>query len=88
MPFGVGMASDPMAFRRGAKKLPMEDVCYYHWPLPGTDQVLDLLTLDCNENVLHFFGKTKQPNPPVLQFGVFGICDGHGGVAAANSASK
>jgi serine/threonine protein phosphatase PrpC len=23
-----------------------------------------------------------------LQFGVFGICDGHGGVAAAKSASK
>ncbi|EEF45364.1 protein phosphatase 2C 70 [Ricinus communis] len=58
-PFGVGMASDPMALRRGGKKLAMEDVCYYHWPLPGIDQ-----------------------------FGVFGICDGHGGVAAANSASK
>lgn len=28
-----------MALRRGGKKLPMEDVCYYHWPLPGTDQV-------------------------------------------------
>jgi protein phosphatase len=25
---------------------------------------------------------------PTLQFGVFGICDGHGGVAAAKSASK
>ncbi|KAF2284152.1 hypothetical protein GH714_019582 [Hevea brasiliensis] len=58
-PFGVGMASDPMALRRGGKKLAMEDVCYYQWPLPGIDQ-----------------------------FGVFGICDGHGGVAAANSASK
>ncbi|KAJ6351196.1 hypothetical protein OIU78_007180 [Salix suchowensis] len=58
-PFGMGMASDPMAFRRGGKKLAMEDVCYYQWPLPG-----------------------------IPQFGVFGICDGHGGVAAAKSASK
>ncbi|XP_057476669.1 protein phosphatase 2C 70-like [Actinidia eriantha] len=58
-PFGVGLASDPMARRRGAKKLPMEDMCYYHWPLPGADQ-----------------------------FGIFGICDGHGGAGAATSASK
>lgn len=59
IPFGVGLASDPMALRRGAKKLPMEDVCYYHWPLPGVDK-----------------------------FGLFGICDGHGGSAAAKSASE
>ncbi|OMP09078.1 hypothetical protein COLO4_05833 [Corchorus olitorius] len=59
VPFGVGMTSDPMSLRRGAKKLPMEDVCYYQWPLPGVDK-----------------------------FGVFGICDGHGGVEAAKSASK
>ncbi|KAI4317780.1 hypothetical protein L6164_025622 [Bauhinia variegata] len=59
IPFGVGMASDPMSMRRGGKKLPMEDVCYYHWPLPGLDQ-----------------------------FGLFGICDGHGGDGAAKSASK
>ncbi|XP_004511344.1 protein phosphatase 2C 70 [Cicer arietinum] len=59
IPFGVGMASDPMALRRGGKKLPMEDVCYYQWPLPGLDQ-----------------------------FGLFGICDGHGGDGAAKSASK
>lgn len=58
-PFGVGMASDPMALRRGGKKLPMEDVCYYQWPLPGIEQ-----------------------------FGLFGICDGHGGPAAAKAASK
>ncbi|KAF9673905.1 hypothetical protein SADUNF_Sadunf10G0072500 [Salix dunnii] len=58
-PFSVGMASDPMALRRGGKKLAMEDVCYYQWPLPG-----------------------------IPQFGAFGICDGHGGVAAAKSASK
>eukprot|EP00268_Persea_americana_P038762 TRINITY_DN3838_c0_g2_i2.p1 TRINITY_DN3838_c0_g2~~TRINITY_DN3838_c0_g2_i2.p1 ORF type:complete len:692 (-),score=135.18 TRINITY_DN3838_c0_g2_i2:52-2127(-) len=38
IPFGVGMASDPMALRRGGKKLPMEDVCYYQWPLPGVEQ--------------------------------------------------
>ncbi|KAL0434431.1 UNVERIFIED_CONTAM: protein phosphatase 2C 70 [Sesamum latifolium] len=49
IPFGVGIVSDPMALRRGGKKLPMEDVCYYQWPLPGVDQ-----------------------------FGLFGICDGHG----------
>ncbi|KAI3752001.1 hypothetical protein L2E82_23100 [Cichorium intybus] len=59
VPFGVGVVSDPMSVRRGGKKLPMEDVCYYHWPLPGTHQ-----------------------------FGLFGICDGHGGAAAASSASK
>lgn len=58
IPFGVGVASDPMALRRGAKKLPMEDVCYYQWPIPGVDQ-----------------------------FGLFGICDGHGGQGAAKSAS-
>ncbi|KAL5995941.1 hypothetical protein ACLOJK_026014 [Asimina triloba] len=57
--FGVGMASDAMSLRRGGKKLPMEDVCYYQWPFPEIDQ-----------------------------FGLFGIFDGHGGVAAAKSASK
>lgn len=31
-----------MALRRGGKKLAMEDICYYHWPLPGVDQVLVL----------------------------------------------
>lgn len=40
-PFGVGMASDPMALRRGGKKLPMEDACFYEWPLPGQDQVCE-----------------------------------------------
>ncbi|KAI3459369.1 hypothetical protein Pfo_016032 [Paulownia fortunei] len=59
IPFGIGIASDPMALRRGGKKLPMEDVCYYQWPLPGMDQ-----------------------------FGLFGICDGHGGADAATSVSK
>ncbi|KAF5803117.1 putative protein-serine/threonine phosphatase [Helianthus annuus] len=59
LPFGIGVVSDPMCARRGGKKLPMEDVCYCHWPLSGADQ-----------------------------FGLFGICDGHGGVAAASSASK
>ncbi|XP_054805816.1 protein phosphatase 2C 70-like isoform X2 [Prosopis cineraria] len=59
IPFGVGMASDPMSRRRGGKKLAMEDVCYYQWPLPG-------------------FNK----------FGLFGICDGHGGDGAARTASK
>lgn len=38
-PFGVGVASDPMALRRGGKKLPMEDVIYYQWPLSGTNQI-------------------------------------------------
>ncbi|KAL8158175.1 protein phosphatase 2C 70-like [Apium graveolens] len=59
IPFGVGVASDPMSLRRGGKKLPMEDVSYYQWPLLGIDK-----------------------------FGLFGICDGHGGAAAAVSASK
>ncbi|POO02234.1 Kinase associated protein phosphatase [Trema orientale] len=64
IPFGVGVASDPMALRHGGKKLPMEDVCYYQWPLPGIDQKL------------------------TMQFGLFGVCDGHGGAGAAKSASK
>ncbi|KAH7679548.1 Kinase associated protein phosphatase protein [Dioscorea alata] len=38
IPFGIGMASDPMAMRRGGKMLPMEDICYCQWPLPGVDQ--------------------------------------------------
>ncbi|PWA66665.1 kinase associated protein phosphatase [Artemisia annua] len=59
VPSGVGVVSDSMSVRRGGKKLPMEDVCYYYWPLPGADQ-----------------------------FGLFAIFDGHGGVAAASSASK
>lgn len=46
------MASDPMAVRRGGKKLPMEDVCYYQWPLPGVDKVLELLCY-FNEDPLH-----------------------------------
>ncbi|KAJ1384334.1 SMAD/FHA domain superfamily [Sesbania bispinosa] len=70
IPFGVGMASDPMALRRGGKKLPMEDVCYYQWPLPGLDQGAN---------------PTLYPN---FQFGIFGICDGHGGDGAAKSASN
>ncbi|KAL0919792.1 hypothetical protein M5K25_011910 [Dendrobium thyrsiflorum] len=38
LPFGVGIACDPMAMRRGGKKLPMEDMCYCRWPLPGIEQ--------------------------------------------------
>ncbi|KAM0948944.1 putative protein-serine/threonine phosphatase [Dioscorea sansibarensis] len=38
IPIGIGMASDPMAMRRGGKMLPMEDMCYCQWPLPGVDQ--------------------------------------------------
>ncbi|KAK9723473.1 hypothetical protein RND81_05G001100 [Saponaria officinalis] len=59
IPLGVSIASDPMSMRRGGKKLPMEDVSFHQWPLPGTDQ-----------------------------FGVFGICDGHGGDLAAKSVSR
>ncbi|KAL2922551.1 Protein phosphatase 2C 70 [Bienertia sinuspersici] len=59
IPYGVGIASDPMSTRRGGKRLPMEDVSYYRWPLPEADQ-----------------------------FGLFGICDGHGGAVAAQSVSK
>ncbi|KAJ4910741.1 Protein phosphatase 2C 70 [Raphanus sativus] len=58
-PFRIGVASDPMALRRGGRKLPMEDVCYYKWPLPG-----------------------------VNKFGLFCVCDGHGGAGAAQSAVK
>lgn len=55
------MASDPMALRRGGKKLPMEDVCYYQWPLPGLDQVLDLLItlLQCRSLQLLYFSLSK-----------------------------
>ncbi|CAH8365314.1 unnamed protein product [Eruca vesicaria subsp. sativa] len=58
-PFRVGVASDPMAARRGGRELPMEDVCYYKWPLPGANK-----------------------------FGLFCVCDGHGGAGAAQSAVK
>lgn len=44
IPFGIGIASDPMALRRGGKKLAMEDICYYQWPLPGVDQVLSIIS--------------------------------------------
>ncbi|KAJ3669336.1 hypothetical protein LUZ60_011286 [Juncus effusus] len=37
-PAGIGMASDPMAARRGAKPLPMEDVGLCQYPLPGFKQ--------------------------------------------------
>ena len=56
-PFRIGVASDPMAARRGGRELPMEDVCYYKWPLPGANK-----------------------------FGLFCVCDGHGGAGAAHSA--
>ncbi|KFK26172.1 hypothetical protein AALP_AA8G212200 [Arabis alpina] len=59
IPFRIGLASDPMAARRGGRKLPMEDICYYKWPLPGANK-----------------------------FGLFCVCDGHGGAGAAQSASK
>ncbi|CAA7388541.1 unnamed protein product [Spirodela intermedia] len=38
IPFRVGIASDPMALRRGGKSLPMEDAFYCQWPLPGIDK--------------------------------------------------
>lgn len=49
------MASDPMSMRRGARKLPMEDVCCYQWPLPGLDQVLDLYTVLVHSRSLLIF---------------------------------
>ncbi|KAJ0230263.1 Protein phosphatase 2C 70 [Hirschfeldia incana] len=58
-PFRIGVASDPMALRRGGRKLQMEDACYYKWPLPGANK-----------------------------FGLFCVCDGHGGAGAAQSAVK
>ncbi|KAG2273498.1 hypothetical protein Bca52824_056053 [Brassica carinata] len=58
-PSKIGVASDPMALRRGGRKLQMEDACYYKWPLPG-----------------------------VNKFGLFCVCDGHGGAGAAQSAVK
>lgn len=44
------MASDPMAMRRGGKKLKMEDVCFYQWPLPGLDQVFFFLKNKINNS--------------------------------------
>jgi protein phosphatase len=35
---GIGMASDPMARRRGGKALPMEDVSLSQYPLPGVEK--------------------------------------------------
>lgn len=46
-PFGVGVASEPMALRRGGRKLPMEDVCCYQWPLPGVEEVFILIQILC-----------------------------------------
>jgi hypothetical protein len=54
-PFSVGMASDPMALRRGVKKLAMEDVCYYQWPLPGIPQVFFIFWSCIWSNILMFF---------------------------------
>ncbi|XP_010420727.1 PREDICTED: protein phosphatase 2C 70 [Camelina sativa] len=59
IPFKIGVASDPMAIRRGGRKLPMEDVFHYKWPLPGANK-----------------------------FGLFCVCDGHGGAEAAQAAIK
>ncbi|XP_010492983.1 PREDICTED: protein phosphatase 2C 70-like [Camelina sativa] len=59
IPFKIGVASDPMAIRRGGRKLPMEDVFHYKWPLPGANK-----------------------------FGLFCVCDGHGGAEAAQTAIK
>lgn len=55
IPFRIGIASDPMALRRGGKKLPMEDVCYYQWPLHGIEQVLE-----CNP-ILAIYVNTRYP---------------------------
>ncbi|CAM0877125.1 unnamed protein product [Alopecurus aequalis] len=38
VPVGVGMASDAMIARRTGKKLPMEDVSCYKYPLTGAEQ--------------------------------------------------
>ncbi|PKA59312.1 Protein phosphatase 2C 70 [Apostasia shenzhenica] len=38
LPLGIGVASDPMAMRRGGKKLPMEDMFYCRWLLSGAEQ--------------------------------------------------
>ncbi|KAJ7565196.1 hypothetical protein O6H91_02G052200 [Diphasiastrum complanatum] len=35
--FGVGVAADPMAIRKGGKQMPMEDVCLCEWPLRGVE---------------------------------------------------
>ena len=50
VPLGVGIASDPMSTRRGGKRLPMEDFCYYNWPISGIEQVLK-----CKYSRLSFF---------------------------------
>lgn len=89
IPFGIGVASDPMALRRGAKKLPMEDVCYYKWPLPGMDQVIWLFGVNPRLQNLYLYLKFIIIFfICLLQFGLFGICDGHGGADAATSVSK
>ncbi|KAM7258856.1 hypothetical protein ACFE04_014597 [Oxalis oulophora] len=40
IPFSIDLASYHMALRGGGRKLPMEDMCYYEWPISCTDQVL------------------------------------------------
>lgn len=38
-PFSVGIASDPLFSRKGAKPNPMEDVSHCEWPLRGHEDV-------------------------------------------------
>lgn len=61
----------------------MEDVCSCQYPLPGVEQVLVLLQAYYCSFFLCLFVLTL-----ALQFGLFGIFDGHGGVGAAKAASK
>ncbi|MCO5602578.1 hypothetical protein L7F22_056712 [Adiantum nelumboides] len=37
-PIEIGVAADSMALRRGGKRLPMEDVYLYEWPLGGLQE--------------------------------------------------
>lgn len=82
VPAGVGMASDPMMARRSGRKLPMEDISFCQCPLQGVEHVSNQIVLP---NSLFFFFPLCLI---LLQFGLFGIFDGHGGDGAAKAVSK
>jgi protein phosphatase len=74
-----------MALRRGGRRLPMEDVCIYEWPLRGLQEVFRDKHRDLSDYVMHHSNDSFCVDP---QFGVFCIFDGHGGGDAAIAASQ
>ena len=88
-PFDVGIATDPMALRRGGRRLPMEDVCICEWPLRGLQEVCRGMVRYkhryLSDHAIHHTNSLFCFDP---QFGIFCIFDGHGGGDAAIAASQ